>query len=36
VVIPAELMTRIDEALDGVIVRDAGQTAARAPQGRPS
>jgi aryl-alcohol dehydrogenase-like predicted oxidoreductase len=34
--IPAELMARIDEVLGGVVVRDAGQTAARAPQGRPS
>ncbi len=36
VVIPAELMARIDEVLGGVVVRDAGQTAARAPKGRPS
>ena len=36
VVIPAELMARIDEALGDVVVRDPGQTAARAPQSRPS
>ncbi len=36
VVIPAELMARIDEALGDVVVSDPGQTAARAPQSRPS
>jgi aryl-alcohol dehydrogenase-like predicted oxidoreductase len=36
VTIPAELMTKIDEALGDVVVRDAGQTEARAPKKRPS
>ncbi|MBW4032051.1 MAG: aldo/keto reductase [Acidobacteria bacterium] len=36
VVIPTELMARIDEALGDVVVSDPGQTAARAPQSRPS
>lgn len=34
--IPAELMTRIDEILGDVAVRDAGRTAENAPQRRPS
>ena len=36
VVIPAELMTRIDEVLGDVVERDPGMTAANAPKGRPS
>ncbi|MBD8077547.1 aldo/keto reductase family protein [Cellulosimicrobium arenosum] len=36
VTIPAELMTRIDEALGDVVERDAGKTAEGAPQKRPS
>jgi len=36
VVIPAEAMARIDEALGDVVVRDAGETAARGPKSRPS
>jgi aryl-alcohol dehydrogenase-like predicted oxidoreductase len=34
--IPAELMTRIDEALGDVVERDPSKTAANAPKGRPS
>jgi aryl-alcohol dehydrogenase-like predicted oxidoreductase len=34
VVIPAELMTRIDDVLGDVVERDAGRTAAAAPKGR--
>jgi len=34
--IPAELMTRIDEALGDVVVRDPGMTAKNAPQSRPT
>ncbi len=34
--IPAELMTRIDDALGDVVVRDAAETAKNAPQGRPA
>jgi hypothetical protein len=33
--IPAELMTRIDEALGDVVVRDAAETAKNAPARRP-
>jgi len=33
--IPAELMTRIDEALGDVVVRDAAETAKNAPSRRP-
>ena len=36
VVIPAEAMAAIDEALGDVVVRDAGETAARGPKSRPS
>lgn len=36
VTIPAELMERIDTALAGIVVRDAGRTAAGAPQSRPA
>lgn len=36
VVIPAELMVRIDEVLGDVVERDPGQTALNAPKGRPS
>jgi aryl-alcohol dehydrogenase-like predicted oxidoreductase len=36
VTIPGELMTRIDEILGDVVVRDPGQTAANSPQSRPS
>lgn len=36
VTIPAELMERIDAALAGIVVRDAGRTAAGAPQSRPA
>jgi aryl-alcohol dehydrogenase-like predicted oxidoreductase len=36
VVIPADAMDAIDEALGEVVVRDAGETAARAPKSRPS
>ena len=36
VAIPAEAMARIDEALGDVVVRDAGETAARGPKSRPS
>jgi aryl-alcohol dehydrogenase-like predicted oxidoreductase len=36
VIIPAEAMARIDEALGEVVVSDAGETARRAPEGRPS
>ena len=36
VVIPAEAMTAIDEALGDVVVRDAGETASRGPKSRPS
>jgi len=35
VVIPAELMTRIDEALGDVVERDPAKTAEGAPQSRP-
>jgi aryl-alcohol dehydrogenase-like predicted oxidoreductase len=35
VAIPAELMTRIDEALGDVVVRDPAMTAANAPKRRP-
>ncbi|HEY3439078.1 MAG TPA: aldo/keto reductase family protein [Actinotalea sp.] len=35
VTIPAELMTRIDEALGDVVVRDPAMTARTAPAGRP-
>ena len=35
VVIPAEAMAKIDEALGDVVVRDGGLTAQRAPAGRP-
>ncbi|HEY4224874.1 MAG TPA: aldo/keto reductase family protein [Pseudolysinimonas sp.] len=34
--IPADVMARIDEALGDVVVRDGGETARRAPAGRPS
>ncbi len=33
--IPAELMTRIDEVLGDVVVRDAAETAKNAPTRRP-
>ena len=36
VVIPAEAMAAIDEALGDVVVRDAGETASRGPKSRPS
>jgi aryl-alcohol dehydrogenase-like predicted oxidoreductase len=36
VVIPADAMAAIDEALGDVVVRDARETAKRAPAGRPS
>lgn len=36
VVIPAELMARIDEVLGDVVVRDPGMTAANAPASRPA
>jgi aryl-alcohol dehydrogenase-like predicted oxidoreductase len=35
VTIPAELMTRVDEALGGTVERDPAQTAANAPKRRP-
>jgi hypothetical protein len=34
--IPVELMTRIDEALGDVVVRDPAMTAKNAPQSRPT
>jgi len=36
VVIPADAMAAIDEALGDVVVRDAAETAERAPKSRPS
>ena len=36
VIIPPELMTRIDEALDGVIERDPAKTALESPLQRPT
>jgi aryl-alcohol dehydrogenase-like predicted oxidoreductase len=35
VTIPAELMSRIDEALGDIVVRDPAMTAANVPQRRP-
>jgi aryl-alcohol dehydrogenase-like predicted oxidoreductase len=36
VTIPAELMTRVDDALGDTVVRDPAQTAANAPRRRPT